>query len=59
MIFMTHPIHGAMHVYPAEVEAHIANGWKPSTYDEWLAPKQVKPESIEQPIKKRASRMKD
>lgn len=39
MIFMTHPVHGATHVGSGEAEAHEKNGWKRSTYEEWLAPK--------------------
>ena len=48
MIFMTHPIHGATNVGSGEVEAHVKNGWKLSTHEEWLAPKLAeKPASAE------------
>ena len=42
-VFMTHKDHGATHVNSGEVEAHEKNGWKVDTYDNWMAPKRVKP----------------
>lgn len=50
MIFMTHPDHGAMHVYsPVEVLEHQKNGWIESTPEQWLASK-AKPAEAAEPV---------
>lgn len=44
MYYMTHPVHGAMHVYSEqEVEANKVNGWKLVNQDE-------PPESLPEPV---------